>query len=265
MRFYPQLTTGATCLYPFSKTRRTRTIGSESPSGSTVKLADDAGAAVEWDLGYRGMSDAEAAGLQALFDSTEGRYREFTFLDPADNLLRWSEDFEQPVWQELGLLVLSAGFPDPTGGNGATQIANPTAVDLRIEQEIDGPAWYHYAFSVFLRSDSGTVVRLTRSSTNAEETGDQSTSQEWHRRVLSGRLSGADESIRFGIVIPAGKTAEVYGCQAEAQPGASTYRKTTSRSGVYTRCRFGSDSLRITTEGPNHHGCRVQLRALPTN
>jgi hypothetical protein len=42
------------------------------------------------------MSDQELAALEALFQAVEGRLTPFTFLDPADNLLAWSEQQNQP-------------------------------------------------------------------------------------------------------------------------------------------------------------------------
>lgn len=265
MLFFPQLATGASCQYPFAKSRRVRTIQSASPSGTVVKMPDELAGYVEWDLQFRGLSDAEAASIQALFDSTGGRYKEFAFLDPSDNLLQWSEDFDHPVWERNALLVLTTGRPDGAGGSGATRIANISQAALRIEQRIDAPAWYEYAFSIFLRSDDPKAVRLTRSATDETQIAECLASTDWRRCVLAGHLTSSNESVRFGVEIPAGTALDIFACQVEGQPGASPYHRTRSRSGLYRRCRFGSDSLRITTQGQNDHGCRVLLRAAVTN
>ena len=49
--------------------------------------------------------------------------------------------------------------------------------------------------------------------------------------------------------------------QAEAQPAPSAYRKTTSRSGIYTNARFEDDSFSLSAEGPGQHSCRVHIGA----
>ena len=90
-----------------------------------VKLADPGAAITEWHLSFAEMSDQELAALEALFQATEGRLTPFTFLDPADNLLAWSEQQNQAVWQADPLLTLTGGVADPMGGTAAFQVSNP--------------------------------------------------------------------------------------------------------------------------------------------
>ena len=77
--------------------------------GSTIKLADPAAEVTEWLLTYADLSDEEAAALRAFFDAAEGTLHGFTFLDPAGNLLAWSEQLDNAAWQTDPLLSLTAG------------------------------------------------------------------------------------------------------------------------------------------------------------
>jgi hypothetical protein len=51
---------------------------------------------------------------------------------------------------------------------------------------------------------------------------------------------------------------DVFGIQAEAQAGASTYKSSTT-SGVYENARFRDDELKITSSGVNRHSCTVNI------
>src|SRR4051812_44798376 len=107
MIYFPQLASGATGQFPIHRRRVARTIQNRSVEGHSVKLADAASAITEWHLSYRNLSDQELAGIEWLFQACEGRLGVFTFLDPTDNLLTWSESQDQPVWQKDPFLAVS--------------------------------------------------------------------------------------------------------------------------------------------------------------
>ena len=65
----------------------------------------------------------------------------------------------------------------------------------------------------------------------------------------------------FGVEIGAGQSVDLFGMQAEAQPGASGYKQTFSKCGLYPRARFLDDTLSLTTEGPDQHACRIRIHA----
>ena len=79
--------------------------------------------------------------------------RAFTFLDPTDNLLCWSEKLDESVWERNSLLTITAGIADPNGGTNATRVSNTGSGALSIQQTVNGPGWFQYAFGVQARSD----------------------------------------------------------------------------------------------------------------
>src|SRR2546426_842983 len=115
MLYFPQLLTGAVGQYPIHKRRLSRTVVNESEGGARFKLADPDAAAVEWILNFQTMSDNERDSLTQLFNGIEGRLGDFTFLDPTDNLLCWSEKLDEPVWERNSLVTITAGVDDPDG------------------------------------------------------------------------------------------------------------------------------------------------------
>jgi hypothetical protein len=255
MIYFPQLSSGATGQFPISRQRTTRTVVNQSVQNYEVKLADSAAAITEWHLSFEEMSDQELAALEALFRAVEGRLTPFTFLDPVDNLLAWSEQQSQAAWQADPLLTLTGGVPDPMGGSSAYQLSNSTAATLMLQQSINAPASLDYCLSLYARSDQSTQVWLVRGSA-AEAL---AISPQWTRLTSAGQLQDTAESISFGIALNPGTTVDVFGIQAEAQTTASLYRQTAETSGVYPNARLQSDTLTITTVGPGRHSCELDI------
>src|SRR4051794_32779101 len=132
MLVYPQLESGALTQYPVLKARRPRTVINRMPDGSTIRIADPAAETTEWLLAYEDLSDAEAIALRSFFDAAEGTLQSFTFLDPTGNLLAFSEQLDDNVWQRDPLLSTSSGIADPKGGTAAWQLRNQGGGDQRV-------------------------------------------------------------------------------------------------------------------------------------
>jgi hypothetical protein len=159
------------------------------------------------------------------------------------------------------MLALSAGVADPNGGTAATRISNTGAASQRILQMIHAPGWFCYCFSLYARSESAARIVLFRSTPDAEGTVSCALSANWARLALSGANQSAEESVSFGLSFEPGAAADIYGLQVEAQPAPSTYRKTTSRCGVYAKARLDDDSLSMTSYGPEQHACTLRIVA----
>jgi hypothetical protein len=253
--YFPQLSSGATGQFPIARQRSARTVVNESWQGYQVKLADPAAAVTEWHLSFDELTDQELAALEALFQAVEGSLTPFTFLDPVDNLLAWSQQQNQAVWQADPLLTLTAGVADPMGGTAAYQVSNPTAATLTLQQSINAPASLDYCLSLYARSDESTQVWLVRgSATTAQAIGPQ-----WTRLTSAGQLQDTADSINFGIALDPGATLDVFGIQAEAQTTASMYKQTAETGGVYPNARFQTDTLTITTVGPGRYSCELDI------
>jgi hypothetical protein len=259
MLYYPQLTTGTLVHYPFRKTLQKRTILNECLDSRTVKLADPAAGSLHWDLSYSGLSGLEWSAIEALFQAAEGRLQTFVFLDPTDNLLRWSETLTSGVWQKDALLQLSAGVSDPVGSTRATRVTNTGPVSQALSQSVEAAGWFQYCFSVYARCAAGGTVTLTRRTADGPDSRAYLLGPQWQRLVSSGQIPGTPAAIDFAIEIPAGMTVDVYGLQAEAQPQPSAYKETTSQGGVYPATRFAEDSLRSVAAGLNDYSVEVKL------
>jgi len=205
-------------------------------------------------LTYSDLSDQEAGALQSFFEAAEGSLNAFTFLDPAGNLLAWSDQFDNEVWQKDPFLQVTAGVADPRGGTSASSIANGGGAGQTLAQTIAVPGGLQYCFSVFVRAASAGTVQIWAGSDSREF----GLNGNWKQLEMPAAPDEAAISLRCGIEVPAGAAIEVFGMQAEAQPGASAY-KPTSRGGVYEGAHLRDDVLATTKTGVNRHSCTVNI------
>jgi hypothetical protein len=254
MLVYPQLATGALSQFPVQKRRRLRTVVNMSLDGRPIKLADPGAETTEWQLAYAGLTDDEVAALQQFFAATEGSLNSFTFLDPTANLFAWSDHLDNAAWVKGPFLLVAGGIADPAGGANAWHLTDSGAGAQNISQTLSAPAGYVYCLSVFARSAQPTAATLLHGTNRA----DQTLGTDWSRITVTASGDASAESIAFGVELPAGGSADVFGMQVEPQAGASLYKATTT-GGVYENARFRDDVLSITTTGVNCHSATVDI------
>jgi hypothetical protein len=259
MLHYPQLTSGSVCQFPVKRRTTLRTVSNELPGGDNIRTSDPGAAAVRWQLQYLGLTDGERSSIEQLFVAAEGRLTTFTFLDPTDNLLMWSEDYTKSVWTVDPLLHLTAGMADPFGGTGATQMTNTAQVPQSAAQSIESASWFQYCLSVYLRSDAPLAIQLVFSAAGQELRRSIPVNTVWTRAIETGSIPSTQDVIGFRLELPAGTRISAFGAQVEPQLAAGSYKKTLDRAGVYPRTRFDSDSISLTTDAPKQHSCSVNL------
>src|SRR5579864_6487218 len=181
MLYFPQLSSGATGQYPIQKRCIERTIINQLADGHTVKFADAGAEQVAWQLTFQDLTDSEIGNLQQFFSSCEGELNAFTFLDPLGNLLAWSEDLSQAVWEVGALLQVSSGIDDPNGGTNASRVTNPTGSSLTVQQTLNVPGWFAYSFSLYVRGQGGASVSLFRQAGVASDDGSFVLQPGWNR------------------------------------------------------------------------------------
>lgn len=260
--YFPELTIGSLAQYPVTRHWSKVVTTNILPDGSIVVRTGTAPARVSWELRYTGLSSVEWNALEALFSASQGRFGAFTFLDPTDNLLAWTEDFTATVWATDPLLQVSEGAPDPFGGAAAATLSNTGQGPQRLMQSLSGPSWFQYCFSVYVRAvATPSAISLVRSSASGEAKQSISAAATWTRVAASGVEANRDDGIRFGLELPAGSSVIVFGPQVEAQPCAGMYKSKSDRSGVYTSSRFDQDELVQTTDVSGYSATTVRIIA----
>jgi hypothetical protein len=254
MLTYPQLATGALSQFPVQKRHSYRTLVNTAADGTVVKLADSGAETVEWQLKYMALSDAELSALIQFFTAAEGSLNGFTFLDPIGNLLAWSNDLSDAVWDAAPLLTLSGAITDPSGGNQAWQISNTGGGAQDLSQTVMAPGGYVYSFSVYVKAAEPATVTILLGSNRYERT----VGTTWQRITCSGTGDAAATSMMFGIELGAGTIIDAYGIQAEPQATTSLYKASTT-GGCYENARLKDDTLSFSTLGLDCHAATVNI------
>jgi len=255
MRYFPQLETNTAGQYPLRRKCAELVVSVDSLDGRRFSYFDGAASQVEWELHYQGLTENEREAVSALFAACEGRLLPFVLLDPAANLLRWSEDYSNAAWTVGPLLSLSGGVTDPWSTTRASTISNSGAATAAVAQTIGAPGALQYCLSAWvkgsgsLRIDSGGVV--------VEK--DFATGAAWERVHVSTKPNSAAETVTFSLRVAPAAAASVVGMQAEAQIAPGGYKKTTSRSGVYPNARFARDEMAWTMQGPNNNAAVIRI------
>jgi len=259
MLVFPQLVTGAAALYPLTKRLARRTVFNDLSDGSTVFLEDPDAPALDWEIRAKGLTAAEGAAIEALFDATGGRWKTFTFLDPAGNLLARSEEFDAAVWSNGPLMQLTKGITDPFGTTRATRAVNAGFAVQGVMQALAVPGTFQYCLSVWAKSQAESRVTLALSTAGAIVTRAFALGGQWMRLSLSGNLAESTEDVTFGVQLDAGASVDLFGMQVEAQPAASAYKRTGARCGVRSNARFDDDRIRVTAQGTDVYDAVIRI------
>jgi hypothetical protein len=254
MLIYPQLPSGALAQFPVRRRHQLRTLVNTEADGTVVKLADPGAETIEWQLSYNALSDAELALLQNFFVAAAGTLNNFTFVDPTANLLAWSGDLSNAVWDAAPFLTSVGALGDPTGRSNAWQVTNSGAAAQDLTQTLTAPGEYTYCFSVYVKSAAATVLTLLLGNSRyAQDVGPT-----WQRLTCTGTCDPNASSVTFGIELAAGAAVDVYGLQVESQDSPSVYKPSTT-GGCYENARLRDDTFAFTSTDVNHHAATVNI------
>lgn len=253
MAIYPQLISGAITQFPIVTRVEARTVTNNLADGSAIKLADTNGGATTWQLQYAGVTDDEAAAIEAFFETCEGSLNAFTFVDPAGNLLAWSEDLTNSAWRPDPLLAVTGGAADPMGGTAAFHLVNSGNAGQGISQTLNAPAAYTYTFSVYAQASQQTAFTMAIGAHARTFTAIAA----WNRFVLTATGDPGASSMSFSIQCEPGALT-IFGPQVDAQPSASAYGVGVA-GGVYANARFVDDTLLRTSTAPNQNSLTVKI------
>lgn len=261
MLVFPQLTTGSSALYPVTRQNLTRTVVNILGDGSRVVFADPDAGEREWVLRAAGLTLEEWTAIETLFQTVSGRLADFTFLDPAGNLLLHSEEFSEPEWNNGPLIQLTPGIGDPWGTTRATRVVNAGSAVGAVAQTLAVPGSFRYALSVWARTSGASNVTLSATTTGGSATRNFPLTSQWRRVSMDMGLGLNTNSVVFGAELDAGASVDLFGVQVEAQIGVSDYKKTGGSGGLYTKARFAEDELTVTAKGTDVFDAVIRIVA----
>jgi hypothetical protein len=186
--------------------------------------------------------------------AAEGTLNSFTFLDPLGNLLAWSNDLGNAVWDSGPFLAKTGGMADPAGGTNAWTMVNSGTAGQDLSQTVPGPGGYVYCFSAYAKSATPATVTLLMGSNRYSQT----VGTNWERMACAGTADATAAAVTFGVEFGPGAAVEVYGLQVEPQASPSLY-KPSSSGGCYENARLRDDALSFTTMDVNCHSATVNI------
>jgi hypothetical protein len=258
MLAFPQLSSGAVAQLPLRRETRYRTLVNRMLDGSEVRVADLDYLERRWELPLEAVTDAEWDAIRELFTAAEGRLKSFLFLEPAENLLAWSEKFTEDVWVKSGIAV-TEGVPDPFGGTDASQLTGSGT----LSQTLAIPCQYRYAGSIWARTAaSGASLEVSDGAGQVKSVAFEAGGA-WRRYGVSTAFPVAVDTLVFRVTAPGG-AVDIYGAQLEAQPAASAYKRSLQQGGVHPGARFASDTLADRATGPGEHAGVIGITWTPS-
>ncbi|MBL8229027.1 MAG: hypothetical protein JNL98_11140 [Bryobacterales bacterium] len=259
MPFFPQLQSLAMAQYPFDETHVFRTVLLQTEGGRMWRYADTEARRILWRLTLSSLRDEERLAIDSLFTECCGSLRTFTFIDPADNLLRHSEELLQSAWVRTGGIEVLEGQADPWSTNRANRLTNPTVAEQRLSQVLPVPSAFYYHLSVFMRSAVPSKAGIGIGTTDGGIRKDFALDGTWRRYSVAGTPGGLADEVEARIYLESGASIDITGVQLEAQAGRSRYRPTGGSSGVHAEARFSTDRLTWTTYAENVHGTVIEI------
>ena len=255
--FFPQLGTGVVAQYPIRKSRFFRTIKNILPDGRMILLPDTSAGRLQWELNYSNISGNDAEALQAHFRICNGPFRRFTFLDPTENLLSFSCDFDATVWLKGNSIQVENAISDPLGGQQGFRLTNNSQASADLYQILAIPTSFFYCLSVYVRTSATSQLSLFRRGQNDNHRETYASKPYWTRVSLRGALAEQTSTLSTGLTLAPGQQVEVFGIQLEAQLAASEYRPTNLKGGVHSNAHLGMEELVLTAEGPDSYSTTV--------
>jgi hypothetical protein len=264
--YYPQINGGTITQVPYKVTQSYSTSVVELPCGLRntwgwrgMGLTNfPTGPLGKWEVNHAAITDAEVDTLRDFFVQMKGRFGQFTYLDPAGNLVPDSEDYSAASWTKQTLSAGSA-TTDPYGGNRAIPLTGGSGNSMlwcTLLPDGDASGLVLNA-SVWVKAASAgqsLLLAFIDSGFNILDSATRPVPQTWTRIDVSTTLA-SDSYIRLliggGSTWQAGQTIEVFGAQSVPMPGPGAYMKTPGGAGLHAKCRFDTDKFSPRYLGPN--------------
>jgi hypothetical protein len=259
--FFPQLSSGALAQYPIRKMRVGRTIKNLLPDGTVCSYLDTGADRMVWELTYSELSTADLALLRAHFAACSGPFRAFTFIDPTDNMLTSSLDPTAEAWIAPSQLTITAGLPDPNGGDAACTLTNTGQTPATLQQSLAVPSGYQYCFSFWAMSAQPAGVTVFRNGAAVQASAQMNVASSWTRFTSSGSLNDPGAALTVGITLAPGQQIAAYGFQLEPQIVPSGYRPTSGRGGVYATAHWAAIELPVVAQAPGLFSTSFSIEA----
>ena len=254
---FPHLQSGATVQYPNSKSNLFPTVFNLQEDGFRY-WAEPTDSSLRWRLNFAGLSALEASTLRTFFEVTQGKLKDFLFLDPSGNLLTWSEDVTRPNWLKAPLTAASSAVGTNsvvhTFGGGPGNVC-------AITQTLAVPANSLICASLKARASAPIVLKLLVTDSVVESYVSVTLTDTWKGVTVAHQGSGSGQEKSVQISLPLGGTADISELMVSPQPFPAVYVPTREGSGIHQETRFDQDDLVLTASDKDEYSCQIFVTA----
>jgi hypothetical protein len=264
--YFPQLTAqGVMVQRPYATTLEHLTTHVDQPSGPRYGYSWRTEPLGRWDLQYALLTDAEVAVLEGFFTQMDGRYGEFTYLDPGGNLVRYSEDFSHSSWEKYTASVGGA-TSDPFGGNRATVVTGTSGNSMLAAYALPegGASGFVLCGSIWAKATAARSLSIGFIDSGFGVLGSTTWSLaagQW-RRIWHTITLVTTSNIRLligGFGTWGTVSLSLFGAQCAPLPGPGGYQRTPGNYGLRAKCRFDTDRLELRHIGPNQTAVNLKI------
>jgi hypothetical protein len=247
--YFPQLPNGTITCLPYSVEYDYRTTIAELIGGNMNVYKWRSEPLSRFNVQLSNLTPDELALVKDFFASREGRLREFGFLNPNGNLVEYSDNFGHASWIKSGVSVGGAQT-DPFGGNLAVRVSS-TGGFLYTPVITNGngvtlccSAWAKATApdqSIAIGFVDNTLTLIGKSTYVLPE-------DQWvrvrHTETLSTNVQ-VRMRIGDGVSWLTGEAVDLFSAQTVPTPGPGPRLLTPGFKGLYTKCRFATDSFPV--------------------
>ena len=264
MLYYPQIgLNGMMVGLPFGQTFSHLTSVSELDSGARQSYAWRQNPLKVWDIAYPALGPIEYETLLNFFLGNQGRYADFTFLDPGGNMVPASENFADASWEKYAV-ALGGSVAGPFSGSVGTTITGTTNGMLAASVLPSGGAVaLLLCASVHVLSPSAGSLVLGFVDSGFALLASQSCilpANQWTRISFAAQLTTAGPiRLLIGGLASWNGPLSLFGAQVSPIGAPGAYVRTPGNYGVHSFVRFDTDPLEPQYVGPGQIALKLRL------
>lgn len=263
MSLFPQIGPGILSQLPYAEGANFLTSVDEVPSGfrGTYRWRDKP--LGMWGLSFSKVLPAEFTALKSFYDSMQGEWGSFTFLDPAGNQVQ-SMDVSDASWTRNATTVGAIGLTDPFGGSLAQLLTSTGDCYVLTPCFVDDIIGWRVSIVVWLRlvTSSPLDVNLQfETQSNIYKTSVHLTQGVWTRGSLSILVTDHVSDVNpaylqiGGSSIPSSSQLQIFCPMASSMAACGGAVFSPQNYGRHQYCRFDQDTT-LAQEFPQNPNVR---------
>ena len=211
-----------------------------------------------FNVNFSNISDAEVNSLYSFFQSCQGRYKSFRFLDPSGNLLQFSEDFANAYWNKTS--TVSPHQPDPFGHTRGCSLTTGTLRAVAGPSD-GGMRGMVLCASIYLQAlfpGMSVSIGFVDNTTSTSYVQNYVLPFSSWLRISKTLVLPTNDQFLFYLQLSSGM-CNAFGAQVSPMKGAGAYASSPPGYGYHENCRFDVDAFAVQAVGPGQNALQLPI------